>query len=370
MNKILLAFTFFALMAIASAFRKNNFSTEQKQVAAPSKTAETFCPNPKFRPEAWMKKFLDGLSGTKSDSDQIKYLQDQIPTDPHVFSSDQVVSTISKLTFDSSRLKSMELLNPYIQSLSSQNIVDILGKLTFSSNKMGALKLIANTLTDISDQSKNLIANQFTFSSDKNEALMILNGISPRNCIYGTITAKVAVFVIDTSGSMDFKFKVNGESISRIQFVKAQLTKTINEQLKKYQKFNIITFSNQATYWKPDVIDATPENILAAITYINKLGTSGATNISGGLDLAFRSKEVLNTIYLLSDGVPNSGVMTIEGIKKYLTDKNQNRQEKVKINTISFILGGPENQQERTLSFEFLNAIADATNGSFKGISE
>ncbi|KAL4506043.1 hypothetical protein ABPG72_013804 [Tetrahymena utriculariae] len=355
---------------MARAFRKNNFSSEQKLAATTSKTAEIFCPNPKFRPEAWMKKFLDGLSAQKSDGDQIKYLQEQIPTDSHVFSSDQVVQTISKLTFDSSRLKSMELLNHYIQSLSSQNIVDILGKLTFSSNKMGALKLVANTLTDISDKSKNLIANQFTFSSDKNEALAILNDISPRNCIYGTVTAKIAIFVIDISGSMDYKFKVNGESISRLQFVQAQLTKTITEQLKKYQKFNIVIFSNQASQWKPDVIDATPENILAAITYLNKLGTNGATNISAGLDLAFHTKENLNAIYLLSDGVPNSGVMTVEGIKKYLADKNSTRQEKVKVNTISFIFGGPENQEERNLSFVFLNAIADATNGSFKGISE
>lgn len=202
----------------------------------------------------------------------------------------------------------MELLNPYILTLTSKNIADILNQFTFSNNKMSALKLIANTLSDVSDASKQVIINTFTFSSDKNDATEVLNGISARNCIYGTITEKVAAFVIDVSLSMDYTFKANGETISRLQFVKAQLTKTLAEQLKPYQKFNIFNFGQSAAQWKPDYVDATPENIQAAITFIKNLKTMSSTNISAGLDLAFNTKQSLNAIYLLSDGVPNAGI--------------------------------------------------------------
>ncbi|KAL4506047.1 hypothetical protein ABPG72_013808 [Tetrahymena utriculariae] len=328
-----------------------------------------FCPKPQYRSDKWMNTFLAGIQSQKYDSTMLQFLQDQIPTDSHVFSTEQILSIFSQITFDSSRIQALTLLNPYIISLTPQNIVNILIKYPFESSKLTALNLIANTLSDVSDASKKLIVDCFTFDSNKSDALKILNAISPRNCIYGTITEKVAAFVIDISGSMEYTFKANGETISRLAFVKSQLTKTIAEQLKSYQKFNIIIFGNSASQWKTDYVDASPENVQAAIAYINKLTTNGATNISSGLDLAFNTKQALKAIYLLSDGVPNSGVQTVDGIKKYLTEKNASRTEKVVVNTISFIMGGVEKQNERDLSFQFLNTIADVTNGSFKGIS-
>ncbi|KAL4480291.1 hypothetical protein ABPG74_020807 [Tetrahymena malaccensis] len=367
MNKIYLL-AFVALVGI-STLALTQFNTEPALRATLGAGAVDFCPQPQYRSDAWMKTFLAGLSSQKTDDATMQFLQAQIPTDSHVFSTEQIIAIFNQIVFDSSRLQAITWLNPYILTLTSQNIVDILGKFAFSSNKMGALKLIANTLSDVSDASKKVIVDQFTFSSDKSDAQAILNAISARNCIYGTITEKVAAFVIDISGSMDYTFKANGETISRLAFVKSQLTKTLAEQLKPYQKFNVIIFGNSASQWKPDYVDATPENIQAAIAYINKLTTNGATNISSGLDLAFNTKQALNGIYLLSDGVPNSGVQTVDGIKKYLADKNASRNDKVHVNTISFIMGGTETQNDRNLSFQFLNAIADVTNGSFKGIS-
>ncbi|KAL4480290.1 hypothetical protein ABPG74_020806 [Tetrahymena malaccensis] len=367
MNKIYLL-TFVALVGL-STLALTKFDSEPALRTTLGAGAADFCPQPQYRSDAWMKNFLAGLSTQKNDDSIIQYLQAQIPTDSHVFSTDQIISIFNTILLDSSRLQAITLMNPYILTLTSQNVVDILGKFIYSQNKMGALKLIANTLSDLTDASKKVIISKFTFSSDQSDATAILNAVSPRNCIYGTITEKVAAFIIDVSGSMDYTFKANGETISRLSYVKQQITKTITDQLKPYQKFNIIIFGNTASQWNTDYVDATPENIQAAIAYINKLTTIGYTNISAGLDLAFNTKQALNGIYLLSDGVPNTGIQTVDGIKKYLTDKNANRTDKVHINTISFIMGGIEKQDERDLSFQFLNAIADVTNGSFKGIS-
>lgn len=70
--------------------------------------------------------------------------------------------------------------------------------------------VIADTLNDTSDAMKNYIVNNaFTFSSDKLVAQQILQNAKQRNCIYGTITENVAIFVIDASGSMWYTFKTS-----------------------------------------------------------------------------------------------------------------------------------------------------------------
>lgn len=126
-------------------------------------------------------------------------------------------------------------MTPYIVNLTADNIVSILNMFNYSSSKMSSLQLIAITLNDVSDASKTTIINTFTFSSDQASAKTILDAVAPRNCIYGTISETVAAFVIDVSGSMDYTFNAGGSTISRLSYVKAQLTKTIQDQLKPYQ---------------------------------------------------------------------------------------------------------------------------------------
>jgi len=99
---------------------------------------------------------------------------------------------------------------------------------------MAALKNIASALVEVSEATKTAVSNVFSFSSDVASAKAFLDTISPRNCIYGTVSEAVAAFVIDISGSMDQTFMANGASISRLTYVKAQLTATLAQQLKPY----------------------------------------------------------------------------------------------------------------------------------------
>jgi len=92
---------------------------------------------------------------------------------------------------------------------------------------MTALKNIGSALADVSEATKTSISNAFTFSSDISAAKAFLDTISPRNCIYGTVSEAVAAFVIDVSGSMDQTFLANGAAITRLSYVKSQLTKTL-----------------------------------------------------------------------------------------------------------------------------------------------
>lgn len=73
---------------------------------------------------------------------------------------------------------------------------------------MTVLKVVAPLLNDATDDNKEFIVNKcFSFSSDKTDARNILKDIASRDCIFGTVTEKVATFIIDVSGSMDYNFK-------------------------------------------------------------------------------------------------------------------------------------------------------------------
>lgn len=57
-------------------------------------------------------------------------------------------------------------------------------------------------------------------SSDKKKAREILDKVVERNCLFGSVDEKVAVFVIDISGSMDYTFKTELGTTSRLNYVK------------------------------------------------------------------------------------------------------------------------------------------------------
>jgi len=161
-------------------------------------------------------------------------------------------------------------------------------------------------------------------------ARLILKDIKSRNCLFGTVSEKVLSFVIDASGSMDQVVTFpNGAKGSRMDYVKVQLAKTIGEQLQDYQKFNVFIFASSIRSWQSQYVLATPENIKSALAYVNSISTFGSTNISGALQTAFNTKEALEAIVFLTDGVPSDNITDANGISNFLKSLNA---EKVKAN--------------------------------------
>jgi len=82
-----------------------------------------------------------------------------------------------------------------------------------------------------------------------------------RDCIFGSVTALSATFVIDVSGSMDTRFTLNGTTYSRLSYVQQHLSQVISEQLKPYQQFNVIIYSSSARALFSAPVNATTANI-------------------------------------------------------------------------------------------------------------
>ncbi|KAI8511788.1 hypothetical protein Bbelb_108880 [Branchiostoma belcheri] len=124
------------------------------------------------------------------------------------------------------------------------------------------------------------------------------------------VVPKNIVFVIDQSGSM--------------QGTKMRQTKhamnTILKDLREHDRFNVMAFSYGSTTWRPhEMVQATPENIESARTYVRReISANGGTNINQAIldaaDLLRRvtdgrpdSPRSASLIIFLTDGLPSSG---------------------------------------------------------------
>nr|KAF6420493.1 inter-alpha-trypsin inhibitor heavy chain 3 [Molossus molossus] len=119
---------------------------------------------------------------------------------------------------------------------------------------------------------------------------------------------KNVVFVIDVSGSMSGR---------KLQQTKDALLKIL-EDIKETDYLNFILFSGGVTTWKDNLVQATPENIEEARTFVRGIEAAGMTNINDGL---LRGISMLNKareentvperstsiVIMLTDGDANTG---------------------------------------------------------------
>jgi uncharacterized protein YegL len=154
---------------------------------------------------------------------------------------------------------------------------------------------------------------------------------------YGVSTAgKNIVFVIDVSGSMEGKNEGNitdqlrakaaqkageaaGKTVggplggllakgvsretTKLASVKRELGPAIRG-LDSTSSFTIVTFSNDARYWKDTLVAATSGTTTEASIFVEGLEASGGTSALKGLRAAFALSNV-DTIFFLSDGYPS-----------------------------------------------------------------
>jgi hypothetical protein len=201
-----------------------------------------------------------------------------------------------------------------------------------------------------------------------------------------TLSGRRVIFLVDMSGSMrmvDSKTQSPGKWEEVGQTV-VKLMKSM-PTLKQYQ---VIVFSDKALFltgtpyqWLEYDGRSTPEKVLKALT---SLEPQGGTNMYTALQMCFMMRPLgLDTIYLLSDGLPNQGEgATAEEVRKLsepeLSAKlgqhirktlraDWNReirdQGRVRINTIGFFYESPE-------VGAFLWALARDNDGNFVGMSK
>jgi len=144
------------------------------------------------------------------------------------------------------------------------------------------------------------------------------------------------IFIIDVSGSMIesmYGHYVGKRAAARIDVAREQTIQAIRN-LDSSALFNIYAFSSGVEKWKQDSTGTNnEESRKAAITWVERLGAMGATNLYDSVKLAFEDKDV-DTIYLMSDGEPTTGeVIDPHRIREDIVFWNKHR--KIKIHTVA-----------------------------------
>jgi Ca-activated chloride channel homolog len=158
----------------------------------------------------------------------------------------------------------------------------------------------------------------------------------------------VLTFVIDASGSM--------EQPNRLPLVKQALRLLVDE-LRESDQVAIVVFGSESHVVLHPTGAAQHDTIIQAI---DSLGIEGATNIEGGLrmayDLAAKNFKpgAINRVILLSDGEANVGETGPDSILKTIHDQSA---QGVLLSTVGFGIGDYNDHM--------LERLADAGNGNY-----
>ncbi|KAI5174330.1 Inter-Alpha-Trypsin Inhibitor Heavy Chain H4 [Manis pentadactyla] len=128
---------------------------------------------------------------------------------------------------------------------------------------------------------------------------------------------KNVIFVIDKSGSMRGR---------KIQQTREALIKILDD-LSPNDQFNLVSFSWEATQWRPLLVPASAENVKQARSYAASIEAQGGTNINDAMLMAVQllesatraellSSGSVSLIILLTDGDPTAGETNPKKIQK------------------------------------------------------
>ena len=137
--------------------------------------------------------------------------------------------------------------------------------------------------------------------------------VPPALAARGPRMAREAIFIIDTSGSME------GTSIVQAR----EALELAIRRLSGADRFNVIEFNSYAQRLYPDAVPATPDNIDQAVRWVRGLRARGGTEMAKALDLALDGRETpgrIRQVLFLTDGAVGNEDQLFAMIRERLGD--------------------------------------------------
>ena len=299
------------------------------------------------------------LEAASFSSDRMSLLQQRVQNRPEGLTGAQVLQLLATFDFSSDLEAVVQALDEHLLGMKVAEVRQILDAYSFSDGKLAALTVLKDTITDA--EHKHQLLDAFTFSADKEKAAALLEDITPRSFLFGTVNSQRAVFVVDTSGSMEATFRNNqGRSMSRLDFVRCELDSVLTQQLGPNADFSIVTFSSAASGWRDRLVDATPPLVSEARSYVANMYPRGGTNI----DSALRTAIAMNpdVIYFLTDGAPTAGQeRSAAGLVRLAQTGGH------PVHAIAFLTGS-HRSDDKAASRALMRSLAEGTGGVYRAI--
>jgi Ca-activated chloride channel homolog len=152
-------------------------------------------------------------------------------------------------------------------------------------------------------------------------------------------------FILDVSGSME------GKIYTLVKAVEKSIEKMIPAD-----RYRIVIFNNQASWFIPDFTSATPENVKDTFTKLELLRATGSTNMYDGLRLGLDKLDAdrVQTIILVTDGVTNTGEISPKAFYQLM--------KKQDIRVFGFLMGN-------SCNWPLMESICNASGGFSAGVS-
>jgi len=338
----------------------NNMTACKTQGVAPEKFPVPALP---YR-EQWSQTDLDALISKINKAylsdEKLRIAQAALTSSLKVLSPDQTCLLYESFSSVADMLTLTEYVKEKLAGLTCDQVISLLTRFYFDDTKLEALQAFKIDIIDA--ENKLTILDSFRQPRTQALASKILADLKPTNYIFGAPTGNV-LFLIDVSGSMDTMFTLtDGKRMSRLDFIKSEVSKALGT-LDQDSQFNILSYTWGINIWRGYGLQKVSEdNIKDALNWTSKLVAYGGTDMYSPLQLAWTFSGV-NTIYLLTDGAPNTGVIDTNKIVADI--KTWYAKTPIKVNTIAFLMG-TDSSDDKPASKKLMSAIAEATNGTYK----
>ncbi len=143
---------------------------------------------------------------------------------------------------------------------------------------------------------------------------------------------------------------------TRLARAKLELVTAIKD-LPEDTEFAIAFYESSVRMWRDVLVQATEDNKLEAIKFVQKLGYGDRTNTYAALRNSLDFDQELEAVFLLTDGRPTTGQLTAPA--QIVPDIiHRNRFRHLNFNTIGIAVQGSTET--------FLRTLAEQTNGEFR----
>ncbi|KAL4454351.1 hypothetical protein ABPG74_012308 [Tetrahymena malaccensis] len=176
-------------------------------------------------------------------------------------------------------------------------------------------------------------------------------------------------FIIDQSSTMGaFAFnQEDGTIVTRYQLLKQFYFQNVFDILESFTSLSYKFMGN----FTDQICDPCPISRLGYVRTMSVLVdrllyTGGDSNIYQSLEYFLTNPfNQITDIYLLSDGISTEGTIYINDFIKLVEETNSHRRSKIRINTVSFLIGGNEPLIVKENANNLLQTLADITGGTF-----